>query len=149
MTPIRRLDHVAVVVESIDRALEYFAGTLGLEVASSEVLEGPGVRLAYLDAGNTFLQLIEPLDSSSEIASWLAEHGEGIHHICFGVDDVTAAVEQLEGAPPPSLGTGRGRTSAFLPGPARHGVVVECTEFDLATDVERTPGWLDRADHES
>jgi methylmalonyl-CoA/ethylmalonyl-CoA epimerase len=145
MTPVRRLDHVAIVVESIDRALEYFSGTLGLELTSSEVLQTPPVRLAYLDAGNAYLQLVEPLDSSSKIAAWLAEHGEGIHHICFGVDDVPAAVEQLDGAPPAALGSGRGRTSAFLAPPGRHGVVVECTEFDFAADVERTPGWLDRS----
>lgn len=142
MKPLRRLDHVAVVVESSERALEYFSGTLGLEVAASEVLEAPPVRLTYLDAGNAFLQLVEPLDSSSELAAWLAEHGEGIHHICFGVDDVAAAVEELDGEPPASIGTGRGRKSAFLAAPGRHGVVLECTEFDVIADVERTPGWL-------
>jgi methylmalonyl-CoA/ethylmalonyl-CoA epimerase len=149
VTPLRRLDHVAIVVESSDRALEYFSGTLGLEVAASEVLETPAVRLVYLDAGNVFLQLIEPLDSSSEIASWLAEHGEGVHHICFAVDRVPEAIEQLSGEQPASVGTGRGRRSAFLPGPAQHGVLLECTEFDFASDVERTPGWLDGGDDRS
>jgi methylmalonyl-CoA/ethylmalonyl-CoA epimerase len=143
MTPLRRLDHVAVVVESIDRALEYFSGTLGLEVVATETIPAPPVRLAYLDTGNAYLQLIEPLDSSSEIAGWLAEHGEGIHHVCFGVDDIEEAVEELGGQPPAAVGSGRGRRSAFLPGKPRHGVVIECTEFDVVSDVEHTAGWLE------
>jgi methylmalonyl-CoA/ethylmalonyl-CoA epimerase len=142
VTPLRRLDHVAVVVESIDRALDYFSGTLGLEVVAGETIQAPPVRLAYLDTGNAYLQLIEPLDPGSEIAAWLAEHGEGVHHVCFGVDDVEEAVEELVGRPPAAIGSGRGRRSAFLPGEPRHGVVIECTEFDVITDVERSAGWL-------
>ena len=52
------------------------------------------MRLTYLDAGNAFLQLVEPLDPASALATWLDEHGEGLHHICFGVDDVPAAARR-------------------------------------------------------
>jgi methylmalonyl-CoA/ethylmalonyl-CoA epimerase len=142
VTPLRRLDHVAIAVEDTERALEYFAGALGLAVVSSEEIAVPRARLTYLDAGNTYVQLVQPLDADSELALWLGENGEGIHHICFGVDDVPEAVEKLSGAQPSALGSGRGRISGFLPPPHAHGVRVECTEFDLASDVERTPGWL-------
>ncbi len=142
MTPLRRLDHVAIAVQDTERALEYFSGALGLAVVSSEEIPVPRVRLTYLDAGNAYLQLVEPLDPDSEVAAWLGENGEGIHHICFGVDDVPQAVEELSGTRPAALGSGRGRVSGFLPPPHVHGVRVECTEFNLASDVERTPGWL-------
>jgi methylmalonyl-CoA epimerase len=143
VTALRRLDHVGIVVESIETAIEYYSAKLGLEVAVSELLESPPVRLAYLDAGNAFVQLIEPRDPTSELARWLRTHGEGIHHICFGVDDVPGAVTSLDGAPPVALGSGRGRVSAFFSAPARHGVLIECTEFDRVKDVVETPGWLD------
>jgi methylmalonyl-CoA/ethylmalonyl-CoA epimerase len=132
MTPLRRLDHVAVAVEDTERALEYFVGRLGLEVASTEVIQSPHVRLTYLDAGGAFIQLVEPLDDDSLIAAHLAQHGEGLHHIAFGVEDVPGTAEELADpdAPPVTLGSGRGRPSAFVPGEAHHGVRVEVTGLD-------------------
>ena len=143
MTPIRRLDHVAVVVRDTEAALEHFSGRLGLRVVHRDELDAPPVRLTYLDTGNAFIQLVEPLDPESELARWLGTHGEGLHHLCFGVDDVRAAVEELsDEAGPRTLGQGRGRPSAFLGDGAPHGVVVECTEFRWRDDVDRTAGWL-------
>jgi methylmalonyl-CoA/ethylmalonyl-CoA epimerase len=142
VTLLRRLDHVAVVVRDTEEALRHFSGRLGLRVASSEELARPRVRLTYLDVGNAYLQLVEPLDGESEIARWLAANGEGLHHVCFGVDDVPAAVAALHPDGVPALGSGRGRVSAFVPATDGHGVRVECTEFDYREDVERRPGWL-------
>jgi methylmalonyl-CoA/ethylmalonyl-CoA epimerase len=132
MTPLQRLDHVAVAVQDTDRALEYFCGRLGLEVASSEEIPVPHVRLTYVDAGSIFIQLVEPLDDDSPIAAYLAEHGEGLHHIAFGVEDVpgTAAALADSGAPDVTVGSGRGKPSAFVPGPLHHGVRVEVTGLD-------------------
>lgn len=127
---LKRLDHVAVVVADTETALSHFSGSLGLEVVSSEVLVSPRVRLTYLDLGNTLLQLVEPLDGESAVATALAETGEGLHHLCFAVESVVDAATQLSDPPrPPALGTGRGRVSAFVQGTARHGVRLECTEF--------------------
>ncbi len=144
MTPLRRLDHVAIAVSNTDAALEYFTGRLGLRAVSSEERSVPPVKLTYLDTGNAFIQLVEPLDDDNPIAAFLAENGEGLHHICFGVDDVAASAAKLADpdAPEPTVGGGRGRASAFVPGEPHHGVRVECTEFDLVDDVEQTPGWL-------
>jgi methylmalonyl-CoA/ethylmalonyl-CoA epimerase len=147
VTLLRRLDHVAVVVRSTEAALRYYTGRLGLHVHSSEEIDVPHVRLTYLDAGNTFLQLVEPLDDASALGSWLDEHGEGLHHICFGVEDVATAVAALsdDGAAP-VLGTGRGRISAFVSGGATHGVRIECTEFSHRQDVDLVSGWLPPGD---
>jgi len=143
VTLLRRLDHVAVVVRSTDEALRFYEGELGLRVYSSEVIDSPNVRLTYLDIGNAFLQLVEPLDPESALATWLNEQGEGLHHICFGVDDVPATAAALSaGSAPPVLGTGRGRVSAFVSGGASHGVRIECTEFVREQDVELAAGWL-------
>lgn len=144
MTPLRRLDHVAVAVADTDRALEYFSGRLGLAVASSEEIEVPHVRLTYVDAGSIFIQLVQPLDQESPIAEFIAEQGEGLHHIAFGVEDVPATAAGLAdpGAPDVTVGSGRGRPSAFVPGDPKHGVRLEVTGFDLEADVAARPGVL-------
>jgi methylmalonyl-CoA/ethylmalonyl-CoA epimerase len=90
VTAIRRLDHVAIVVGETEAALAQFGAGFGLAVLASEVIERPPVRLTYLDCGNACIQLVEPLDDASPVAEFLAEHGPGLHHICFGVDDVPA-----------------------------------------------------------
>ena len=144
MNPLRRLDHVAVAVADTDRALEYFTGRLGLTVASTEEIDTPRVRLTYLDAGSVFIQLVEPLDDESPIASFIAANGEGLHHIAFGVEDVPGVAAELAdpGAPAVTVGSGRGRPSAFVPGEPHHGLRVEVTGFDHAADVVERPGLI-------
>ncbi len=145
VTALRRLDHVAVAVTSTEAALPYFRDRLGLAVVSSEELQTPRVRLTYLDCGNAFLQLVEPLSPDTEIARFLEEHGEGLHHICFGVDDVPSALASLSDDDAPArLGSGRGRVSAFVPGSLPHGVRLECTEFSPDEDIDHVAGWLSR-----
>jgi methylmalonyl-CoA/ethylmalonyl-CoA epimerase len=143
VTLLRRLDHVAVLVRSTEDALRYYEQRLGLHVHSTEEIDSPHVRLTYLDAGNSYLQLVEPLDPQSPLGAWLAEHGEGLHHICFGVDDVATTVSTLsdDGVVPP-LGSGRGRRSGFVTTGQSHGVRIECTEFVREQDVDRVTGWL-------
>jgi methylmalonyl-CoA/ethylmalonyl-CoA epimerase len=142
VTLLRRLDHVAILVRSTDAALRYYEGELGLPVHSSEEIDSPHVRLTYLDAGNAFLQLVEPLDPASALGAWLDERGEGLHHICFGVDDVPAAASALSDGDRPALGSGRGRPSAFVATGDSHGVRIECTQFLREEDVDRVAGWL-------
>jgi methylmalonyl-CoA/ethylmalonyl-CoA epimerase len=145
MTPIRRLDHVAVVVRDTESALQTFRDRLGLRVAHTEVQDAANARLTYLDCGNAYIQLVEPLDPATPLAAWLDEHGEGLHHIAFGAEDSLAAAAALapDGSPPPARGGGRGRVSAFVTGPPPHGVRLECTEFDYDEDVTKTAGWVE------
>jgi methylmalonyl-CoA/ethylmalonyl-CoA epimerase len=143
VTPLRRVDHVAVLVRDTEQALGFYRDRLGLRLSSSEVIEAPHVRLSYLDAGNVYIQLVEPLDGESPLAATLEEHGEGLHHICFGVDDVGVAIAALsdDGAAP-VLGSGRGRVSGFVSAGGSHGVRIECTQFVLEQDVDAVAGWL-------
>jgi methylmalonyl-CoA/ethylmalonyl-CoA epimerase len=144
VTPLRRLDHVAVLVRDTDEALRFYSGRLGLAVASSEEISTPHVRLTYLDAGNAYIQLVQPLAGDSPLTVWLDEHGEGLHHICFGVDDVAGTVGELsDPGAEISIGTGRGRVSSFVSAAGSHGVRIECTEFVRAQDVDEMPGYLD------
>jgi methylmalonyl-CoA epimerase len=128
---LRRLDHVAIAVRDTEKALDYFCGRLGLKVVHTDVLDEPPLVLTYLDAGNAYVQLIAPRSGESDLTRWLDEHGEGIHHLCFGVDDVAGAAAVLSSTEVDriALGQGRGRTSAFVPNGAPHGVTVELTEW--------------------
>lgn len=142
MTVLRRLDHVAVLVRSTEAALRFYEQRLGLSVHSSEVIEKPHVRLTYLEAGNVYLQLLEPLDEASPLALWLEENGEGLHHICFAVDDVVTAVTDLsDPGVLVEIGNGRGREAAFVNANDSHGVVIECTTFDREADVDAITGY--------
>jgi methylmalonyl-CoA/ethylmalonyl-CoA epimerase len=126
----RRLDHVAVAVRDTEKALRYFCDRLGLAVLHTEAVDVPPAVLTYLRAGDVLLQLIAPRGTNSDIATWLDEHGEGVHHLCFSVDDVADTVQALSdpGAATP-LGQGRGRISGFVQNGMPHGVLIECTEF--------------------
>lgn len=128
-SPIQRLDHVAIAVRDTEAALSYFRDRLGLTVVSSEENAPARARLTYLDAGNAFIQLVAPLSDDAPIAGHLRRHGEGLHHVCFGVDDVVAATATLAGATPGEVrvGSGRGKPSAFLPGEPSYGTLVEVT----------------------
>ena|SRR5579872_3865833 len=136
---LRRLDHVAIAVWDTEAALVYFRDRLALPVVHTEELAHPRVRLTYLDAGNVLVQLVEPLDESAAVGHWLAEQGEGLHHICFAVDDdvVDAARALSLTQDTPVAGSGRGRPSAFVPGPPPHGTRIECTAFCSGDRAER------------
>jgi methylmalonyl-CoA/ethylmalonyl-CoA epimerase len=141
---LRRLDHVAIVVRDTGEALRFYRDHLGLRVASSEELETPHVRLTHLDAGNAYVQLVEPLTADSPLGHWLDEHGEGLHHLCFGVDDVAASIAELsDDGSAVTLGSGRGRVSGFVSTTGSHGATIELTEFVESDDVAAMPGWLD------
>jgi methylmalonyl-CoA/ethylmalonyl-CoA epimerase len=143
VTLLRRLDHVAIVVRDTESALGFYSERLGLSVVSSEEIPSPRVRLTYLDAGNAYVQLVEPLDKQSQLARWLDEHGEGLHHICFGVDDVKEAIAALsDPGTKVVLGSGRGRPSGFVSAAAANGALVEVTGFDPEADVDAMPGYL-------
>lgn len=133
MNELMRLDHVAIAVNDTARALQYFEGHLGLRVQSSEVPSGLPLRLTYLDCGNALIQLVEPLEPGTAIGDSLERSGEGLHHICFEVRDVSRTAAGLAGtdAGEVQLIRGQGRVSAFVPGSTHHGTRVECTQLDV------------------
>jgi len=123
----RRIDHVAVAVKDADEAVTRFALDLGLIVSADVISADGGVRLVYLAAGDTTLQLVQPMRPGA-VADWLRAYGEGLHHICFDVPDLVGALASLpdEDASAITMG-GRGCPVAFIE--ARpHGVVIELTE---------------------
>jgi methylmalonyl-CoA/ethylmalonyl-CoA epimerase len=124
---LERVDHIAIAVWEIDRALSYYVDTLKLPITGDELLPEVGVRLVYLDAGNTFVQLVQPTTSPS-ITRFLRERGEGLHHICFGVQTISEVLDYLgiESQAGIFLG-GRRRLCAFIAQPPNN-IQIELTE---------------------
>ncbi len=97
--PGRPLHHVAIVVPSIAAALPFYRDTLGLAARVIHEVPEQAVRIAFLGAGGSLLELVEPLDDASGVARYLAERGKpSLHHVCFAVDDLPGTLRGLEDA---------------------------------------------------
>lgn len=92
---IRKIHHVGIVVERLDDARGFYGGILGLPLVKEAVVPDQRVRAALFAAGESEIELIEPLDRESGVARFLARHGEGLHHLCFHTPDVTADLADL------------------------------------------------------
>lgn len=90
-----RIDHIGIVVESIDASLKTYCDTLGFTLLERRTVPEHLVEVAFLDAGNSALELLAPLDTTSGTARFLQNRGEGVHHICFAVDDIAATLAEL------------------------------------------------------
>ena len=97
MTPVR-IDHVAVVVENLEPALHFWEKALGLRCTGIEEIESEGVQAAFLDVAGSHIELIKPLSDDSGVAKYLAKRGQGMHHLCLGVEDIDAMMAQLREA---------------------------------------------------
>src|SRR5215813_13691828 len=88
------VDHIGIAVADATAAAAWMTDRLGFPVVHDETLSDPPVRLVYVDAGNVTLQFVEPR-GSGRIATFLEEHGEGLHHLCLRVDDVEGAADAI------------------------------------------------------
>ena len=134
---MENLYHVAIAVRNIDEVEKLYETALGLRVEHREVVEDQGVRTSMLvpEKGGTALELLEPLSGESPISKFLDKRGEGIHHICFLVGDIEAALDRLkrdgvkliDESPRPGAYHSR---VAFIHPKAMNGVLIELAELD-------------------
>ena len=137
---IKKIDHIAIVVRSIEEALHAYEGALGLELSGVEEMPEDAVRVAFLPVGESEIELVQPLttdtstklSTSSGVAKFLEKRGEGLHHICLEVEDLEAALHDLAAKgirlidEQPRQGA-HGRV-AFLHPKSAHGVLIELIE---------------------
>jgi methylmalonyl-CoA/ethylmalonyl-CoA epimerase len=110
---IGRLNHVAVAVRDIAKASEIYRKTLGAEVSAAVPQQEHGVTTVFITLPNTKIELLEPLGAESPIAKFLERNPDGgIHHICYEVDDIIAARDQLTKQGARVLGSGEPKIGA-------------------------------------
>ncbi len=92
----KNLSHVSIVVPNLEAAIETMRAVHGLAAGPIKENLQQGVRLAYIDLGNSKIELMQPLIAESPVGKFLAKHpGGGLHHLCFGVDQVAAETDAL------------------------------------------------------
>ena len=129
-----KLDHIGIVVRDIQAALQVYQQALGLPLHATAELADQQVRVAFLPIGESNIELVQPTTDDSGVARYLANRGEGIHHICIEVEDIEAALAQLEAHDVPLIDQvprqgAHGRV-AFVHPKGAHGVLVELVEHD-------------------
>ena len=124
------IDHVGVAVPSLAEALPFYRDVLGMTPHGAEEVPEQGVRVAFLRAGASHIELLEPLTPESTVGKFLARRGAGLHHVALAVPDVAAALADLAARGVelidrrPRHGAGN-KLIAFLHPRATGGVLVE------------------------
>src|SRR2546426_10968292 len=130
---IMKIDHLGIAVRSISDSLAFYRDALGLEPEKTETVEDQGVHVALLPVGESRIELLEPLSEETTVGRFIAKRGEGLHHICYEVEDLRSKLDELksrgarllEGYPRRG---GEGKLVAFLHPASAHGVLVELVE---------------------
>lgn len=100
---IKKIDHIAIGVKNLDEAVAFYRDVLGLEASEPEVVESQKVRVVMVPVGEVKVELMEPISEESPLYKSMAKRGEGIQHICFGVDDINSQMETMQKAEVPTL----------------------------------------------
>jgi methylmalonyl-CoA/ethylmalonyl-CoA epimerase len=131
MSSTPRIAHVGIALPQLDQALPFYREILGLDPQAEE--QADGSRIVSLRFGDSDVELLEPVEPDSPVGRFLARRGPGIHHLCFRVEDLDAALERCRRLgyrlvdEVPRTGAG-GRRIAFLHPKATAGILIELTE---------------------
>ena len=128
-----RVDHVGIAVKNLDEMVKFYEETLGLKAKGTETVDEQKVTVAFLPCGDSELELLESTTEDGPIAKFIEKNGEGIQHVAIRVDDIDAALAELEEKgvrmidKTPRYGAGGARI-AFVHPKASHGVLLELCE---------------------
>ena len=127
---VKRIDHIAVVVDDLEGALAFWRDALGLEMTHLEEVAEQQSIVACLPAGGSEIELVKPTTDTSGVAKYLAKRGPGMHHICLEVDNLEAMLADMKARgvklinDTPTIGAG-GKKIAFIHPSSANGVLVE------------------------
>lgn len=130
---IKKVDHIGIAVRSLEHTLPFYTDVLNLPLLGIEVVETQLVRVAFLEAGGTKLELLEPTSEESTIAKFIEKRGEGIHHVALGVVSIKERISEMkekgirmiDDQPRPGAG---GANIAFMHPKSTSGVLFELCE---------------------
>lgn len=134
----RKIDHIGIAVRDLTAVLAIYKTVLGLELKGVEEVPSQKTRVAMLSVGESRLELLEAMGNDSPIARFIAKRGEGVHHLCFQVEDIAAELQKLQVAgirlldesPRPGAG---GCLIAFLHPSSTGGVLIELSQPSSGT----------------
>ncbi|HTP00467.1 MAG TPA: methylmalonyl-CoA epimerase [Anaerolineales bacterium] len=134
MPNVKKIDHVAVVVEDMERSLGFWRDALGLEMHELRDVPAEQSQVAFLPLAGSEVELVKPMTTDSGIAKYLAKRGPGMHHLCLEVDDITAMLAHLKARGVRLINeeprtASDGRKYAFVHPEATGGVLVELYEL--------------------
>jgi methylmalonyl-CoA/ethylmalonyl-CoA epimerase len=99
LVPAGPIHHIGVVVPSLAEAVPFYRETLGYAIGKTHDVAEQHVRVVFVTRGESRVELLEPTDTTSGIARFLAERGRAtLHHLCFEVDDLASALDRLAGS---------------------------------------------------
>jgi len=134
MPTIKRIDHLAILVEDIPQAAAFWRDGLGIEISHQQDIPAEQARIAFLPVGDGEIELVQPTTDDSGLRRYLEKRGPGMHHICLEVDDIEAMLAQLKARgvelinEVPRAG-GDGKKYAFIHPRSAGGVMVELYEL--------------------
>ncbi|MCL4534280.1 MAG: methylmalonyl-CoA epimerase [Bacteroidetes bacterium] len=128
---ITKIDHIGIAVKEIDAVLKLYRDLLGLKVTAAS--QGKSQNMVFMPVGESQLEIMEPVDPEAAVGKYIERRGEGIHHICFQVDDIEATLKTLAEAGVELIDqvprvNAHGKKVAFVHPRSCHGVLVEFYE---------------------
>lgn len=90
-----KIDHIGIAVRDLNESMKTYS-LIGCNASKPEEVPAMGVRVAFIPVGDTRIELLEPISKESVVAKFIEKRGEGIHHICFLVKDIYAAIKYLK-----------------------------------------------------
>lgn len=132
-TLLTEIDHVAIAVNDLGAAIDWYRETFGALVEHREVVESDGVEEALLRVADSYIQLLTPTREDSPVAKYLEKKGEGLHHIGYRVDDCAVALQAVKDQggkvidEKPRPGS-RGTTVAFVHPKTSFGTLIELVQ---------------------
>ena len=128
-----KIEHIGIAVKDIGEAAKFYEDVLGCRVSKEMGIPERKLRIAFIDVSGVKLEFLMPTDEESVLAKFIDKRGEGIHHICFEVEDVEGAVAELKEKgvelvdDKPKLGA-EGKKIIFIKPKSTHGVLIELKE---------------------
>jgi methylmalonyl-CoA/ethylmalonyl-CoA epimerase len=130
MAKVKRINHIAVLVDDLDTTLKFWRDGLGLELSQVQDIPAEMAQIAFFPTGEIDIELVKPTSADTDLSRFLEKHGPGMHHICLEVDDIVGMLAQLEAQDiqlineEPKLGAD-GHLYAFVHPKSANGVMVE------------------------
>lgn len=93
---LTKINHIGIAVKSLDEAVPFYRDNLGMAYVGAEEVTAQKVRVAFLQVGDSKIELLEPTADDSPVAAFLAKNGPGVHHIAYEVEEIEAAISKLE-----------------------------------------------------